>query len=219
MPDSTTIPLKDKEVLDLLKKQDSTYFPPGSKYRYSNSGYALLALIVEAVSHQSFAEFLKKNIFDPLQMEGTVAFEKGISTVRNRAYGYTQRENRFEFTDQSLTSSVLGDGGIYSSVEDLYKWDQALYTTKLVSKATLEQAFTSDVLSNGDSTGYGFGWRVSFYKGVQKIAHSGSTVGFRTEIARYPDKRFTVIVLINRNDANPAEIASKIADIISFENQ
>ena len=219
IPEGTKVPLKDKDVLRLLKQQDHTYFPPGSKYRYSNSGYALLALIVEAASGTSFAEFLKQNIFDPLRMTGTVAYEQGISTVRNRAYGYTQREKAFERTDQSLTSSVLGDGGIYSSVEDLYQWDQALYTAKLVSPETLKQAFTPGVLSDGQSTDYGFGWSINSHRGLKTISHAGSTVGFRTAIERFPDQRFTVIVLINRNSANPSEIARQIADLFLSDPQ
>src|SRR5262249_4599443 len=150
----------DLDVLNLLKQQTSTYFPPGSEWRYSNTGYAHLALIVEKASGMRFADFLKKHIFEPLKMTGTVAFEEGISAVRNRAYGYTEHDGHFERTDQSTTSAVLGDGGIYSSVEDLYRWDQALYTTKLVRAATLQAAYTPAVLTGGAKTKYGFGWEI-----------------------------------------------------------
>ncbi len=148
-------------MLDLLKQQDHTYFAPGSEWRYSNTGYAHLAMIVEKVSGMRFAEFLKKNIFEPLHMTNTVAFEDGVSTVPHRAYGYTRRGAGFERTDQSQTSAVLGDGGVYSSVDDLFQWDQALYTTRLVRAETLQQAFTPGVLANGKSTGYGFGWELA----------------------------------------------------------
>ncbi|HKH45230.1 MAG TPA: serine hydrolase domain-containing protein [Thermoanaerobaculia bacterium] len=145
IPSGTTVPLKDKDVLDLVGKEDRLYFAPGSQFRYSNTGYTLLALIVEKVSGRPFAQFLEKNIFDPLGMAGTVAYEEGISTVARRAYGYSERDGerdgRFERTDQSLTSSVLGDGGIYSSVEDLWRWDQALYGTRLLPAETLAMAF------------------------------------------------------------------------------
>ena len=119
------MPLKDEDVLDLMGKQDRLYFAPGSQFRYSNTGYALLALIVEKVSGQSFAQFLEKNIFDPLELAGTVAYEEGISKVARRAYGYSETAGRYARTDQSLTSSVLAGGGIYPSVEDLWRWDQA----------------------------------------------------------------------------------------------
>lgn len=215
-PAERTAQLKDLDVLDLLKRQAGTYFAPGSEWRYSNTGYAHLALIVEKASGMRFAAFLKRNIFDPLHMSGTVAFEEGISTVRNRAYGYSERENGFERTDQSLTSAVLGDGGIYSSVEDLYRWDQALYTTRLVRAETLQTAVTPAVLSGGKRTSYGFGWEIGEYRGLKTVRHGGSTIGFRTHISRFPEKRFTVIVLINRNNAKPEEIADRIADLYLF---
>jgi CubicO group peptidase (beta-lactamase class C family) len=216
IPASTTVPVKDKDVLRLLAAQDHTYFAPRAEYRYSNTGYAHLALIVEAVSKMPFAQFLKENIFDPLHMEGTVAYEKGISTVPRRAYGYTLRGGAFESTDQSLTSSVLGDGGIYSSVEDLYKWDQALYTGKLVRAEILKEAFTPAVLASGNPTSYGFGWEVGNYRGLKTVRHSGHTVGFSTAIARFPAQRFTIILLTNRSDVDTFALAGRIADVFLF---
>ena len=217
IPESVTSPLTDRDVLDLLRRQTHTYFPPGSAFRYSNSGYALLALIVERVSGLSFAAFLHKHIFAPLQMNNTVAYEPGISTVRNRAYGYTQRDHGFERTDQSRTSSVLGDGGIYSSVQDLGKWDQALYTTQLVSQATLDLAFAPGVMLPDQDAGYGFGWFIGAYRGEPTVWHHGETVGFRTMLQRFPRQRFTVIVLINRSEGDPAESARRIADLCLFQ--
>ena len=212
IPAGTTVPLKDRDVLRLLKSQDHTYFTPGTRYRYSNSGYAVLAMIVEAVSGISFAEFLRRNIFDPLQMTGTVAYEQGVSTVSHRAYGYSQRGGRFVRTDQSLTSSVLGDGGIYSSVEDLYKWDQALYTTRLVSMEMLTEAFTPRVSTGEADTGYGYGWFISNRRGLRTVWHYGDTIGFRSAIERVPAERLTVIVLVNRSEADPTAMARQIID-------
>jgi CubicO group peptidase (beta-lactamase class C family) len=213
IPTSRTAQVKDRDVLDLLKHQDRTYFAPGSAWRYSNTGYAHLAMIVEKVSGMAFAAFLKQNIFDPLHMSQTVAFEDGISTVPHRAFGYSQRGGAFERTDQSLTSAVLGDGGIYSSVDDLFRWDQALYTTQLVRAETLQLAFTSAV-ANGKPTNYGFGWEIGEFHGIKTVRHGGSTIGFRTNILRIPDRKFTVIVLANRNEAKPAEIADSIAELL-----
>ena len=217
IPAEQTGQVHDIDVLNLLKRTTDTYFAPGSEWRYSNTGYAFLSLIVAKTSGMGFAAFLKKNIFEPLHMSGTVAFEDGISTVRNRAYGYTERANGFERTDQSTTSAVLGDGGIYSSVDDLYRWDQAFYTTKLVSAKTLQAAYTPMVLTSGKKTSYGFGWEIGEYRGLQTVRHGGSTVGFRTHICRFPDKRFTVIVLANRASAKPEELADRVADLYLFE--
>jgi CubicO group peptidase (beta-lactamase class C family) len=216
IPAERTTQVHDRDVLELMKHTTSPYFAPGSEWRYSNTGYSHLALIVEKASGMRFAAFLKKNIFDPLHMSGTVAFEDGISTVRNRAYGYTERGGGFERTDQSTTSAVLGDGGIYSSVDDLYRWDQALYTTRLVRAETLEAAFTPAILSDGKKTTYGFGWEIGERRGLKTVRHGGSTVGFRTHILRIPEKRFAVIVLVNRNSAKPEEIADRIADLYLF---
>src|SRR5712691_868589 len=122
IPPGTTRQLKDADVLDLLAKESTTYFAPGTHYRYSNTGYAFLALIVERASGMRFADFLRENIFTPAGMRASVAFEEGISTVPRRAYGYSSSDGGWHRTDQSLTSAVLGDGGIYNSVDDLVHW-------------------------------------------------------------------------------------------------
>ncbi len=217
IPAGTTIPVLDRDVLRLLLKQDKTYFPPGSKFRYSNSGYSLLSLIVEVRSGMPFAQFLKKNIFEPLKMNNSLAYEQGFSTIPNRAYGYTASGNGFTRTDQSLTSSVLGDGGIYTSVNDLFRWDQALYTTKLVGEKWLKLAFAPGVLSTDfPNSHYGFGWYVGSYRGLREIWHYGETRGFTTRIARFPEKKFTLVILTNRNDAKISELPHKIADEYLF---
>lgn len=216
IPQGTTLPVLDQDVLRILMRQDKTYFPPGAQYRYSNSGYALLALIVEQRSGQTFARFLKQNIFTPLKMTNTLAYEPGLSVVPNRAYGHSLVDGEFKRTDQSLTSSVLGDGGIYSSVTDLFKWDQALYTTKLVSRKTLQQAFTPATTTDKPGKSYGFGWRIGKYRGLKEIAHSGETMGFRTRITRFPERKFTVIILANRSDVVLDELPLRIVDLVLF---
>jgi len=217
IPRGTAIPVLDRDVLRLLLQQDKTIFAPGSKYQYSNSGYALLALIIEVCSRTSCAHFLRQNIFQPLGMINTVAYEQGLAIVPNRAFGYSAEGDHFKRTDQSLTSSVLGDGGIYSSITDLYKWDQALYTGKLINRRWLKQAFTAGPVTDHPGTGYGFGWYVGSYRGLKEIWHSGNTVGFTTRIARYPEQTFTVIILSNRQAADLAEIPHKLVDWCVFE--
>jgi CubicO group peptidase (beta-lactamase class C family) len=214
LPDSQTVQVLDKDVLALLNKIDSVYFPPGSKYRYSNSGYALLALVVEALSGESFASFLRHNIFEPLGMHRTVAYEKGISTVEERAYGHSKTETGFIQTDQSVTSAVLGDGGIYTSVEDLAKWDQELRECQLISPSLRLQSFTPGTLNDGTPLKYGFGWKIDLYKGIPSVFHTGETRGFRNAILRLPDRQLTIIILTNRNEGEPIEIARKIADLM-----
>ncbi|HEX6576472.1 MAG TPA: serine hydrolase domain-containing protein [Gemmatimonadaceae bacterium] len=209
IPEGTKEQLHDSDVLKLLESQDSTYFKPGSKYQYSNSGYALLALIVQKASGKSFATFLHDRIFAPLGMNNTVAFEDGVSTVANRAYGYAMKDSAWIRKDQSLTSAVLGDGGIYSSIDDMEKWDAALYDSRLLSDASRNLAFSSHTPTDDPKIAYGYGWRIT----GETLWHSGETSGFRNVIVRWPARRLTVVILTNRDTPGPYETALKIAEL------
>lgn len=209
IPDTATHQVRDRDVLQTMMNQDSTYFPSGTRFRYSNSGYAVLAMVVEKLSGKSFAQFLQTEIFEPLGMHNTVAYEEGISTVPQRAFGYHIQGDTVLFSDQSLTSAVLGDGGIYSSITDLMRWDQALYTEKLVGIATLRDAFTPG-LEN-----YGFGWYCDTYHGHRRVYHTGSTCGFRNAILRFPDEKLTIIILTNRREPDVQPLAEKVFDIVA----
>ena len=199
----------DADVLRLLAKPNRTYFPAGSAYRYSNSGYSLLALIVEKASGQRFATFLHDRIFAPLGMHATVAFENGVSTVASRAYGHSAGGDAWTRTDQSSTSAVLGDGGIYSSIDDLAKWDAALYDNRLLREESRKLAFTPATHTDNPSVDYAFGWRIT----GETLWHSGETRGFRNVIIRYPERKLTVIMLTNRNDPEPYSTALAIAQL------
>jgi CubicO group peptidase (beta-lactamase class C family) len=209
IPESLTRQLHDSDVLILLESQDRTYFAPGTSYRYSNSAYALLALIVGQRSGQSFAQFLRARVFQPLRMDNTVAFEEGISSVSHRAFGYSENGGQWQQTDQSQTSAVLGDGGVYSSLDDLAKWDAALYDERLLKRSSLQAAFTPATKTDDPSVEYGFGWRIT----GETLWHSGETRGFRNVIVRYPQRKLTVIVLTNRNEPEPYPLALEIAEL------
>ena len=213
IPDSQTVQVSDRDCLELLKKVDSLYFPSGTKFQYSNTGYAFLALVVEQVSGKRFPDFLKENIFDKAGMNTTLAFENGISTVPNRAYGYSYNDGQWIRTDQSVTSAVLGDGGIYSSVEDMSRWGLALYNAMLVPAATQLAAWTEGKLNDGTSIDYGLGWRLETHRNVRHPYHDGSTMGFRNTIQLFPDQKLMVVILTNRNEGEPADYAHKIADL------
>jgi CubicO group peptidase (beta-lactamase class C family) len=209
IPDGTTVPLRDADVLRLLESQKGSYFAPGTGYRYSNSGYALLALIVERASGQRFSGFLREHIFAPLGMQNTVAHEEGVSSVAHRAFGYSETQGAWSRTDQSVTSAVLGDGGIYSSVDDLAKWDAALYDDRLLNAKSRQLAFTPATHTDDPNVDYACGWRVT----GETVWHSGETIGFRNVIVRYPQRRLTVVVLTNRNDPEPYATALAIAQL------
>lgn len=210
MDPADTRQIHDVDVLRLLEKHDRTYFVPGTGYRYSNSGYALLALVVERASGQRYADFLRDRIFRPLGMEHTVAYEAGRSNVARRAYGYSIENGAWRRTDQSTTSAVLGDGGIYSSIDDLAKWDAALYDGRLLEASSLRLAFAPATTTDDPEVRYGYGWRIT----GETLWHSGETIGFRNVIVRYPQQRVTVVLLTNRNDPEPYAMAKKLAALV-----
>jgi CubicO group peptidase (beta-lactamase class C family) len=209
-PESSA-PLHDDDVLRMLEAEQRCYFPPGTNYRYSNSGYVLLALIAERVCGTDFASFLRERVFLPLRMRHTVAYESGISTLPHRAFGYSAVGDSWVRTDQSLTSATLGDGGIYSSVDDLAKWDAALRAGRLLRPESLRLAFQAATENEDVAVQYGCGWRIS----GDLRWHSGETQGFRNVILYYLARRMTVIVLTNRNDPEPYATALAIADLVS----
>jgi CubicO group peptidase (beta-lactamase class C family) len=212
------VQIQDKGVLDSLKHQNSTKFPPGTKWEYSNSGYVLLGTIVQRISGEVFPEFLRKRIFAPLQMTNTVAYVRGYNDVHNRAFGHTLENGIWEQTDQSPTSATLGDGGIYSSLEDLAKWDRALRDNALLSRSEMQAAISpvsapGVVGPDGAPAEYGFGWFLNPYHGHARMWHYGETVGFRSAIQRFTEDGFTIILLCNRADLNPSALALQIADL------
>jgi CubicO group peptidase (beta-lactamase class C family) len=213
VPDSQSYQVLDNDCLELLKKADSLYFQPGTKYQYSNSGYAMLALIVERASGKRYADFVKENVFTKTGMQTSVAFENGISTVPNRAYGYSLMNGVWVQTDQSNTSAVLGDGGIYSNGEEMALWISALWNHKLISPQTQELAWSNAALNDGTPIDYGMGWHIETYKGIRHPHHGGSSRGFRNHILVFPDQKLMVIILTNRNQSDPIVQAHAVADL------
>ncbi|HMH80061.1 MAG TPA: serine hydrolase domain-containing protein [Candidatus Acidoferrum sp.] len=220
--------IQDGEVLQLLEQESHGKFPPGTKWEYSNSGYVVLGLIVAKVSGISFGEFLQERIFAPLKMDHTLAFEKGRNQVVGRAYGHSKKENGFVETDQSSTSATQGDGGIYSNLEDLSKWDDALRNHTLLSETYFLPAITPAQLPpgaeaklaedvpdslRGQATAYGFGWFLNLQDSHPLMWHYGDTMGFKSAILRYTRDNVTVIVLCNRIDLDQGALALKAAQL------
>ena len=225
-PEEKIPQIHDAGVLKLLEQQTSVKFPAGTKWEYSNSGYAVLAMIVEKVSGKPFGQFLQERIFTPLKMKNTLAYEKGKNEVPRRAYGHTRKDNSWHETDQSSTSAVLGDGGIYSSLDDLAKWDRALRLHTLLSEAEMQPALTPVKPTDGPAkspegaiVSYGFGWFLDPYQGHPRMSHNGDTIGFLTTIQRFPDDQLTIIILANRTDINPEALALKVADLYLVKQQ
>ncbi len=229
--------IQDDEVLKLLKQEEHVKFAPGTSWSYSNSGYVVLGIIVAKASGKSYGEFLQQRIFAPLKMNHTVIFQKGKNEIAHRAYGHSKEKELFKETDQSSTSATLGDGAIYSNLEDLAKWDDALRNHTLLSEKEFQPALTpvklndgsdprwplepnDDNLHPGKPVSYGFGWFLDPFESVlgasngrhPRMWHTGSTMGFRTVIERFTEgDGLTVIILCNRTDLDPEKLALQIA--------
>ncbi|MFZ4620720.1 MAG: serine hydrolase domain-containing protein [Bacteroidota bacterium] len=214
VPDTQTYQVLDADCLKLMFKAESLYFAPGTRYRYSNTGYALLALIVEKSSGKRYADFVKENVFAKAGMTTSVAFENGISTVANRAFGHSLSADAWTETDQSNTSAVLGDGGIYSNVEDMSRWISTLWKFTLISEKSQKNAWSDAQLNDGTSIDYGMGWHTETYRGIRHPHHAGSTRGFRNHILVFPNDKSMVVILTNRNQGEPIIEAKKIADLM-----
>jgi CubicO group peptidase (beta-lactamase class C family) len=223
--------IQDREVLELLKQQTSGKFVPGTSWAYSNSGYVMLGLIVAKVSGKPFGQFLHERIFQPLHMSRSLVYVEGMNTVPNRAYGHAREGDRFVETDQSATSATQGDGGVYSNLEDLARWDEALESHVLLSETEMQAALIpaklndgsqpkwpvnpdDDNLHPGKPVAYGFGWFLDPFEGRHRMWHTGSTMGFRTVIERFTAEKLTIVVLCNRTDLDPEKLALQAARLL-----
>jgi CubicO group peptidase (beta-lactamase class C family) len=211
IPPGRTAQLDDADVLSLIAAQHRLYFQPGSAYRYSNGGYVLLGLIVQRISGMDLAAFMKARIFEPLGMDHTLLYEHHRGPqVTERAYGYSEINGKWTQTDQDTTSATRGDGGVYSSIDDLAKWDAALYTDKPLNADSRRMAFSAHVRTDDPTIEYGFGWRIT----GDTVWHSGESMGFRNVIIRWPKQHLAVIILSNRNDPQPYPLALAIGQLL-----
>jgi CubicO group peptidase (beta-lactamase class C family) len=203
--------------------------PIGAQYAYGGTGYELLAIIVAIVSGQSFADFLKANVFDLLGMKHTVVYDASRPARHKLAHGYWSEEGQFQRWDYPMLTT--GDGGLFSTLDDLFLWDQALNAERLVPKAALKQAFTSGTTNDGTSVGYGFGWItnvIPYCKDAEReqllalggaslrhVAHGGSCVAYYNYVIRFLDTQRTILVLTNYPGVpGPRIRAHQVAEIL-----
>jgi CubicO group peptidase (beta-lactamase class C family) len=210
------------EVLRTLGRQPKLEFSPGSRFEYSNSGYEVLGQIVERVSGKRYAEFLKEKIFDSLGMQDTLVLDERKHSGPHLALAYRKRNGQWEDITYSPESYEYGDGGVESTGNDLFKWDQALYTGKLVRRSTLDLAFRPGRTSSGKiiethffeyPSAYGFGWFISSENGATVLEHGGEWSGYRTDIIRVPSRQVTAIVLTNSSNNDVGQIAHRMIEI------
>jgi CubicO group peptidase (beta-lactamase class C family) len=204
--------LKDINNVINLFKNKPLEFKPGTSFSYSNSGYILLGYIVTKVSGMSYEDYLQKNIFQPLDMENTGLGYKGTEKMYSST-GYSGYLDVYPVSDETTLNGAYGAGCLYSSTGDLYKWDRALYTEKLVKKSTLDNIFSNHMEMTPSGPYYGYGWMLTNGKYGREIYHGGNTVGFTSNIARYPDKDLTIIILTNVGYYNINPLNDTLADI------
>jgi CubicO group peptidase (beta-lactamase class C family) len=201
--------MANAEVLSALEKVPRPLFPAGEKYQYSNSGYVLLGLIVEKVAGEPLARFLQDRVFAPLKMKDSFVLTSAEQKTAVVARGYDARGHADDYPGY-----VTGDGGAYSTVNDLLRFDQALYTDTLVNQKTLAEAFTPGRVREGQTT-YGFGWNAASDSTGRRVWHTGNTAGFRAFIERRLDDKITVIMLTNGGDTNRIGINDAIQRILA----
>lgn len=201
----------DQWVLELLARQRETNFVPGSQYLYSNSGYLLLAHIVEQASGQSLREFSESNLFAPLGMKHSHFHDDHTGIVPRRASGYAPGDSGFRISMTTL--DMVGDGGVFTTIEDLLAWDANFYDNRLGAggPALIETLTTPGRFNDGTAMDYAFGLSVEDFHGLTLISHGGAFVGFRADMIRFPQQRFSVAVLCNRADAPAPRLARQVA--------
>ena len=199
-------------VLDVLSRQKSLNFPPGSEYSYSNSGYNLLAIIVERVSGKTFAQYTREAIFQPLGMTHTEWRDDYTRIVKGRAIAYGKQPDGFHM--QMPFENVHGNGGLLTTVGDLLKWNRNFTSERVGGRALITELQRRGRLSDGLEISYARGLVVSRYRGVPEISHAGSTAGYRAFLTRFPDQATSVAVLCNDGNADAGDLAHGVAAIV-----
>ncbi|PKO18880.1 hypothetical protein CVU37_05775 [candidate division BRC1 bacterium HGW-BRC1-1] len=215
IPAGRSTQLTDADVLELMAGENRTRFSAGEKFYYSNTGYALLANVVERASGCSFPSFLKEAIFDPLAMHNTLAYVAGGPPVQKRAYGCAFRDGRWQDADQGLTSAVLGDGGIYTTAPDYALWDASIYEETLLPRADWKEAFAYARDNQGRALPYGLGWRLEKVSdGREIVYHTGNTTGFNSCVRRLPVAGVAVLAMANRTGTQTHKITRDILAVL-----
>ncbi len=205
--DSPTV----EEALEVIRRQKKLNYAPGDEYSYTNTGFFLLSQIVERVSGRSLNAFAQERIFKPLGMTKTLFQDDHTQIIRDRATGYTEGPGG-AFKISMSNWDETGDGNVYTTVRDLYLWDQAFYSGAL-GKDLMDMLQTKGVLNSGRAIDYAWGLVVTEYKGLRVVEHGGAWVGFRAALVRFPEQSFSVIILANLDSIDPSGLAFKIADI------
>ena len=200
---------QNADLVEILSRYPEPDFAPGDKYVYNNAAYEVLVTIVERASGMDFTSFLKTRVFEPAGMKTATTFNSSRPNIPGRVIGYRPTIFSYRVLDYDPFNDMLGAGGVYATLQDFEAWANAL----AAGGSFPVEAFEPATLNDGTVTDYGFGWVIDDYRGHARRAHSGSWVGFRTGIARYPDEDLTIVVLTNRSDADTDEFIDKVSDV------
>jgi len=203
--------LTERQFLDLMHRQRTLNFAPGDEFLYSNTGYALLSIIVKRASGESLRDFARARIFAPLGMASTEFRDDHNEKIPNRAIGYEATESGVVETNPRI--DVVGDAGVYSTIEDLAKWQANFRTPRLGGEAGIAMMIEPGRLNNGQQIPYGFALTLGELRGMKTIAHSGAFGGFRTEMLRFPEVDIGVVTLCNTSNVSPT-LAEQIAALL-----
>lgn len=203
----------DKDIMKWLVRQTDLNFAPGDEHLYSNSGYWLLGQIVNKAAGVNMADFAKANLFEPLGMQQTHFHNNHNQIVKNRASGYYPDGNGgYEISMTSL--EMIGDGGIFTTINDVKKWDDAFYNSTVLSNTFWKMMTSQGILNNGEVIDYASGLMIDEYKGLKTIRHGGAFVGYRAELLRFPEQKLSIAIFANRGDVNPSRKANAVADVM-----
>jgi CubicO group peptidase (beta-lactamase class C family) len=201
------------ELMDLIAHQKALNFNPGSESRYSNTNYFLLAQVIKRATQKPLSVFAEENIFRPLGMSHTRFYDDKDVVVPGRVPAYEPGGNGAFKVNWSTNFDGVGDGGLMSSVEDLLLWDRNFYENRLGKGTLLEEMLTRGILNNGKPIDYALGLQIGSYHGMPTVEHGGALFGYRTEILRFPEQRFSVICLCNLTSANASGLSRGVADV------
>ncbi len=203
-------PISHSQILAMMSRQRALIDPPGEQYRYSNTAYMLLAQVLERAGGKSLGGMAQERIFEPLGMEGSSMYENREEIIPRRATGYDRDADGRVRIVHNYGFDVAGDGQLYSTVEDLLRWDDYLHGAE--KPAIHPMMLTEGRLNNGDPTGYAQGIRLDEYRGLRTVGHSGSSWGFRSELVRFVEPGLSIAVACNADSAEPENLAQRVAD-------
>lgn len=193
-------PTNEDMLKIFIRQRRPLDFAPGTRFAYSNTGYAMLGLLVERISGQRFPDFMHTRIFEPLGMVNTFVYDvHNDPKPEVRAFGFRPNRGRYALINDVSHDGIMGDKGIFSTANDLYKWDQAIYRNQILLPEIWQMAFEKTTLQNANTVNYGLGWRLQAFLDQRIVHHPGRWNGFRTSFKRFIDKDATLIILSNTN--------------------